>query len=233
MGTISQSDFDKSVAHTIRIELKDGSTLIYWVSVEAKTAFYKLLEMDSISDNENEFIWFYIPQDRLVLVNKKDIIRITFCFDPPNGSQPQYYDNFNKVNNSEERLNTEEEEDPVSEELYLPQLIITHHRQKENIEIAKGVTMESEGYFGNISSYSSLNEGDVEGFNFEYFADEDEWHLLSYKYLRFIDDDGEENFMPFNNLSVVEIERTLIMPDDLLDLYLDRKPKKKNRTKRI
>src|SRR4051812_39102510 len=113
MATISQSDFDKSVAHTIRIELKDGSTLLYRVSAEAKTAFYKLLKMDAISDNENGFLWFYIPQDRLVLVNRKDVIRITFCFDPPTGQEPQYYDNFDRVDNSEELLDTdvEEEED--------------------------------------------------------------------------------------------------------------------------
>lgn len=233
MATISQSDFDKSVAHTIRIELKDGSTLIYRVSVEAKTAFYKFLKMDAVSDNENEFLWFYIPQDRLVLVNKSDIIRITFCFDALDGQEPKYYDNFNIVDPSQELLDPdpEEDDDPAREELYLPQLIITHRRQKENTEIAEGVTMESEGYFDNISSYSSLNEGDVEGFDFEYFDDEKEWHLLAYKYLQFIDDDGEENFMPLNNLSVIEIERPLIMADELLEMHLDRKPNKKNRTK--
>jgi hypothetical protein len=83
METISQSGFDKLVSHTVRIELKNGATLIYYVNLESKAAFYKLLKDDAISDYENDFLWFYIPEDRLVIVNKQEIIRITFCFDPP------------------------------------------------------------------------------------------------------------------------------------------------------
>jgi hypothetical protein len=233
MGTIKQSDFDKLVAHTIRIELKNGLTVIYWVSVESKTAFYKLLKADAISDNENEFLWFYIPEDRLVLVNKKEIIRITFCFDPPNGEEPQYRDNFNLLNTHEESIDVDKKpEGDDIEGLYLPQLIVVHNRQKEKTEIVDGVTMETEGYFGNISSYSNLDEGDVQGLNFEYFHDEGEWALLTYKYLQFIDNDGEENFMPLENLSVIEVERPLLMSDTVLDLYLDRKPKRKTKTKK-
>jgi hypothetical protein len=233
MAIISQSDFDNSVAHTIRIELKNGSTLLYRVSVEAKTALYKILNMEVVSDVETAFIWFYIPHDRLVFVNKKDIIRITFCFDALDVPEPEYYDNFGMLDNSAEAdSDTEDDDEDNSNELYLPQLIITHNRKFENTKIVEGVTIQTEGYFGNISSYSSLNEGDVEGFDFESFVDEDEWQLLTYTYLQFIDDDGEENFMPLDNLSVIEIERLLIMSDETLDLYLNRKTQKKNRTKK-
>lgn len=228
MATIAQSDFDKLVSHTIRIELKDGSTLIYHVSLESKKALRRFLKDYAISDNENDFLWFYIPEDRLVLINKKELIRITFCFDPPNGTQPSYRDNFNILANPEETDNTDE----VDEELYLPQLIVMHNRQHEDTEFVKGVTMKTEGYFGNISSYYSLDAEDIEGFDFDYLEDEEEWVLLTYKYLQFIDDDGEENFMPLDQLSVIEVERPLIMPDSKLDLYLGRKPKKQSRTKK-
>ena len=226
MGIIRQSDCDKLVDHTIRIELKDGVTLIYWVSVESKSAFYNLLKNDAISDAGNEFLWFHVPQDRLVLVNKKEIIRITFCFDPSDGQVPQYRDNFNLLNpHEEESIDVDETSkgDETDEELNPSQLIIVHNRQMEETEIVKGVTMETEGYFGNISSYSSLNDRDVEGFHFEYSEDEEEWILFTYKYLQFIDDDGEENFMPLENISIIEIERPLLMSDETLHLYLDRK----------
>lgn len=224
MEPISQEAFDKLVSHTLRIELEDGSTLIYYVSAESKTAFFNFLKTDAISGIEKDFLWFYIPKDRLVLINKKDIIRITFCFDHGIETEPDYYDNFNVVNEIKEEIDSEFEknEDFTGEELYLPQLIIAHRRKKENTEIVKGVTMETEGYFGNISSYSDLNTGDVDGFYFSYLEVENEWHLTCYKYLQFIDNDGEQNFMPLSNLSVIEIERTLIMPDETLDLYLGR-----------
>lgn len=224
MGVIKQSDFDKLVTHTVRIELKDGSTLIYWVSVESKTALYQLIKKDAISDNDNEFLWFYIPEDRLVLINKKQIMRITFCFDPPDGKDPQYHDNFGLVISEEEELeNGETIETNAGNEIFIPQLIIAHNRQLEKTEIVDKVTMQTEGYFGNVSSYSDLSEGDVEGFEFEYIDDEEEWVLTTYKYLQFVDDDGEDNFMPLENLFVIEAERPLLMSDEKLDLYLNRK----------
>lgn len=241
METISQSDFDNFVSHTIRIELKEGFVLTYQVSAEAKKAFRELLVANTLSsDYGNEFLWIYIPNDRLALVNKKNIIRITFCFDSPEGSELQYCDNFSILEKLKEedddQMNIEIEEDDIEPEKdyerYLPQLIIMHNRQLEDMEIVKGVTMKDEGYFGNISFYSSLNSGDIDGCDFEYFNDEEELILVTYDYLQFIDDDGEENFMPFDNLSVIEVERPLIMTDELLDNYLGRKSKGKSKAKK-
>ncbi len=224
MNTISQSEFDKLADHTIRIELMGGLRLVYNVSVEAKTSFLNLLKKDAVSEYEKDFLWFSIPKDRLVLVNKKEIIRITFCFDPGSGTEPDYFDNFNVTDSFNDEPDLDDEIDEIfpDDELYLPQLIIAHKRKKENTEIVKGVTMKTEGYFGNISSYSNLNIGDVEGFNFDYQKEEDDWRLICSKYLQFIDNDGEQNFMPLSNLSVIEIERKLIMSDETLELYLER-----------
>jgi hypothetical protein len=231
MAIISQSNFDKLVSHTIRIELNDGSTLIYNVSKESKTAFHHLLKVDDISDYENEFLWVYIPEDRLVLVNKKEIVRFTFCFDPLQAGEPKYRDNFAVIDISEEQDEVDDRQQP-EEEPDLPQLILKHNRQHEDTEFVSGVAMKTEGYFGNVSSYYSLDAGDVEGFDFEYLEDMEEWNLLTYKYLQFIDDDGEENFMPLQQLSVIEIERPLIMPDQKLDQYVGRKPRKQPRKRK-
>jgi hypothetical protein len=230
MMEVNQPDLDAAVAHTIRIELMNDRTLAYWVSPESKRALYKFLARDAISDNSDPgFIWFYIPLDRLVLVNKNDIVRITFCFDPGIDPRPKYRDNFNLSDTAGDPTGVEDPEDEndrKADETCIPQLIVMHHRQLEDEEFVKGVTMKSEGYFGNISSYSSLEQGDVEGFDFDYHDGEEQWVLMTWKYLQFADDDGEENFMPLHNLTVIEIERPLLMSDATLDRYLERKTKK-------
>lgn len=234
METITREDFDNIVSHTIRIELKDGNLLILNVTVEAKKAFAKLLRDDVYSELENEFLWVYIPRDRLLLVNKNEIIRITFCFEPVMGEEPAYFDNFNVVDKTDlpAEINDDLKEENGEMQPYLPQLIIMHNRQMENNEVVQGVTMKTEGYFGNISTYSSLSSGDVDGISFEFFDDKEEWILLTYKYFQFIDDDGEENFMPFKNLSIIEIERPLLMSDESLNKYLGRKSKKQPKRKK-
>lgn len=237
MATISRDDFDSLVSHTIRIELKDGSVLILNVSVEAKKAFSKHLRNNTISYLENNFLWIYIPGDRLIFINENEVIRITFLFEPVMGEVPEYVDNFNVLYKTDlpaddDNMEDSFEEDNDEDEFYLPQLIIMHNRQMENGEVVPGVTMKTEGYFGNVSSYSSLNAGDVYGIDFEFFDDDEKWILLTNKYLQFIDDDGEENFMPFKNLSIIEVERPLLMSDQMLHQYLDRKSKKQPKRKK-
>lgn len=239
MLEIDESDLDLGVAHTILVELMDGRTLVYWVSAESKRAFYRFLAIDDVSGHRDEpgFIWLYIPLDRLVLINKSDIVRITFCFDAGIDPNPEYRDNFNMSPAGEQTKDPDDPGDPDDgeaddEEPYIPQLIVMHHRQWEVKNFMKGDAAKSEEYSGNISSYSSLEEGDVAGFDFDYSDIDEAWILTTTKYLRFMDDDGEENLMPLHNLSVIEIERRLLMSDETLELYLDRKTKKKSRTKK-
>lgn len=230
MEDISKDDFDKLVSHTARIEMVDGGILHYEISAESKKAFRELLLNDGISSYDKEFLWFYIPEDRLVLINQKDIIRITFLFDMPTMGEAVYFDNFKIMDNiwqeTEPEMKEEENEFHVpGVESDLPQLIMMHRRKMEDSEIVYGVSMKTEGYYGNISFYTSLSKSDIGGLDFVYHDDEEEWVLLTYKYFQFIDEDGEENFMPLKNLSVIEIERSLIMPDQTLDLYLGRDTK--------
>jgi|GEM_PF-4924759 len=221
MDGISQSDFDKNVTHTIRIELMDGDVLIYRVSIESKNALRRTLLNEDFNESKREFLWIYIPHDRLVFINKKDLVRITFCFDPIQDTQTPYIDNFSSTVSIEEESvddQTPKENDLIDD--FIPQLIIKHNRQMETTEVVKGVTMSVDAYFDNISSYSSLNEGDLSGFEFYHDEDLDEFELIQYEYLQFIDDDGEENFMPTCNLSVIETERPFFMTDELLGIYL-------------
>ena len=218
MKNISQSDFDQFVSHTIRIEIMNGVVLIYYVTAESKVAFENILQDETYADLELDFLWIYHPHDRITFINKKEIIRITFCFDLP--ADVQYFDNFQVKH----YLGEEDDEYELQKE-DIPQLIIMHNRQMEDTELVKGVTMKTDGYYGNVSFYSSLDKGDIEGFEFDYFEETEEFELLTYNYLQFIDDDGERNYMPLHNISVVEVERPLLMTNKLLDIYLGKKSK--------
>lgn len=231
MKTITPSEFDKRVSHTIRIELQDGHLLLYQVSVESKQAFQKSLGNEKYGGWGCDYIWFYIPEDRIVFVNKKDVTRITFLYDLSPETEPQYVDNFSEMDepggdlfDSEviEEFEPDELEEFLPEEDVIPQLIIRHHRNKETMQIVNGVTMTKKAYFENISYYSSLQEGEVSGFDFYYSEDMLELEMSVGPYLQFMDDDGEENFMPMRNLSVIEVERRFILNDTMLDCYLNR-----------
>jgi hypothetical protein len=192
------------------------------VSAASKDAFQQTLLAENHGDFTHEYIWIYIPADRLVFINKKDITRITFCYEPVPGTTPKYFDNFSRVDEPEKELFDSHVIDDIDiDEDSIAQLIVKHHRQKETTQIVKGVTVSKEAYFDNISYYSSLGEGDVNGFEFNYSDDMDEFELIVGQYLQFIDDDGEENFMPLSNLSVIEIQRPLIMNDEMLKRYLE------------
>ena len=230
MENFSQDDIDQVVSHTIRIELIDGTILHYMVIPEAKKAFRDQLINDSISVYDKEFLWFYIPEDRLVLINEKDIVRITFCFDVPMTGEAEYSDNFKVLEKFPREIEEggSEEENELNgsgSEWDLPELIIKHRREMEDSEIVEGVTMKTEGFYGNVSYYFDMSENEVSGFEFEFYDDVEEWVLLASKYFQFIDEDGEENFMPHKNLSVIEIKRSFIMTDENLDLYLGREKK--------
>lgn len=228
MEDITRDEFDQLVSHTVRIELKDGSILHFTVSPEAKRACRNYLLAESFSVFEKEFLWFYIPEDRLVIINEKDIIRITFCFDMPAVENPEYTDNFKVLEKFPPEIDPDPEDgenemDDEGPAIDLPSLIIKHRREMEDTEIVVGVTTKTEGFYGNISCYFDLSENDVSGFDIDFFEDEEEWVLMTSKYFRFVDEDGEENFMLLKNLSVIEIERSLIMTDEKLALYLGEK----------
>src|SRR5690606_35672032 len=137
-------------------------------------------------------IWFYIPVDRLVLVNVSEIIRVTFCIDSPRGVVPRYCDNFN----FSEEMQSAPDELEEGVEFELPRLIVSHRRAGEEEELVEGVTMKTGGYFGNVSGYSGVGEGDIRGLNFGCVNKEEGPFLITGRYLQFLDDDGEANFMP-------------------------------------
>ena len=230
MENITRDDFDQIVSHTIRIELMDGTFLRYYVSPEAKKAFRELLLNDGFAMYDRDFLWFYIPEDRMVFVKRKEIIRITFCFDVPVTGEAEYSDNFKvqekfPVEIEPDEIEEEDEFDDSGPELDLPDLIIKHRREKEDSEIVDRVTMKTEGFYGNVSFYFDMSEDEINGLDIEYYPDEEEWVLQPTKYFQFIDEDGEENFMPLKNLSLIEIKRSFIMSDEKLDLYLGREKK--------
>ncbi len=85
MATISEKDFDKLVSHTIRIDMSDGTILIYSVTPEEKGYLINFLRnVSNATEKERSgtrLIMFEAYPKRLVFVNTAYMLRLMFCFD--------------------------------------------------------------------------------------------------------------------------------------------------------
>lgn len=238
MGTIKQSEFDELVTHTIRIELKEGTLVQYRLSVEAKQTLWSCLANAHDSEYNTPFIWLYIEGDRLVFINRKEVVRLTFCFDAGVGEESFYYDNFNDIGDDlfdddedeENDAKMKEGESTIVENLEANDAVEEKHENKwktaKQVEylsqlVIKHAGKDTGGYFGNPSFYNSLNEGDIDGLEFDF----EERVCMVSDFINFIDDDGEENFIPKENLVLVEIERRLLLNEAQIDLLVEKKAK--------
>jgi hypothetical protein len=203
---ITESEFDKLVAYTLRIELLNGKVLIYGINTESKKYLINRLRDNADGDFDKEplpFLWFETSLNRKVIVNADEIARITFCFDylqhleKPNA----YYDNFGVVEKDTELLEKSSEGDTrlhVLEEEYLPQAIV-YHKGKE----------PEDNYDANPLLYSSLDEGCLETFNLELEGD-----VPIRQFINLIDNDGEETFIPMKQIIIMEFDSNLMFSEE-------------------
>lgn len=160
-----------------------------------------------------QFLWFNIDLERMVIINVESIARVTFCFDYiqqiEQGSA--YYDNFNILHKDtflEERKTKEGEVRlHVIEDHSLPQAIV-YHKGKAPDDL----------YEDNPITYSDLEDLCLEGLNFELEGEEP-----LRQFINFSDDDGEENFIPLNQVMIMEFDASLMYgeEDDYEDLEED------------
>ena len=81
---MKDSEFDKGVDHTVRIELLNGKVLLYSIDTENKEYLINKLGRNSdgvYEDDRLSFLWFETTYSRQVIVNTNSIVRIIFCFD--------------------------------------------------------------------------------------------------------------------------------------------------------
>jgi hypothetical protein len=226
MRTIKQSEFDELVTHTIRIELKDGTVVQYRLSKEAKETLWNCLTSSDL-DYSNPFVWLYAQGDRIVFINRKEIVRLTFCFDMYVGEESFYFDNFGNI--EDDLLDDEEAEENITEAKNTEETVAeTQENQWKTEKQAKYLSQlvikhkgKEGGYFGNPSFYSSLNDGGFVGLE----IDPEEKVCIVSDFINFIDDDGEENFIPVENLILVELERKLLLDESDIEVLIGKKVK--------
>jgi hypothetical protein len=204
---MKESEFDKLVVHSLRVELLNGQVLRYNLDVESKQYLMRRLRENSDGGDDKQllrFIWFHTSLKRTVIINTDSFVRITFCFDPKDIAQDPdgYYDNFKLIEKETTLEDRETSEGEVRLHVvvdeYIPQAIIYH----------KGIPANDD-YYINPLEYNSLDAGVLAGFEMELEGD------VPYRqFIELIDDDGETSFIPLNEIIVLELETSLIFPDD-------------------
>jgi hypothetical protein len=204
---MKESEFDERVLYTLRIELSNGKLLLYPIDTENKQYLISRLRLNSDGAYQGDrlsFLWFETTYNRQVIVNTNSIARIIFCFDAAVVvvNHGRYRDNFDVLeneNSQDEKLETDaDEEMSFSEEEYLPQAIIYH----------KGSAPE-DNYKSNPLLYSSLDEGCLASFDLELDGNDS-----LRQFINLIDEDGEETFIPLEQIIVMEFDRKLIYTED-------------------
>jgi hypothetical protein len=201
---MKESEFDKSVVYTLRIELVNGRVLLYGIDTQSKQELIETLR-DHAGHEENEnplaFILFETSDKRQVLVNIESVVRITFCFDYAETvkNPRKYYDNFGILDSAgvelEERQpkNGELEMHVVQEE-YIPDGIVLH-KGPASVDL----------YFTNPIVYNSLDEEALAGLDIEA-----EGAFPLRQFINLTDDEGEETFIPMNQIIVLEVAAGVI-----------------------
>lgn len=200
---MEESEYEKRFVYTLRVELSNGKVLVYPIDRENKEYLFNKLNANSESDDNNSllrFLWFETSLARMAIINTNAIARITFLIDPAvhMDNHTAYPDNFNVVEKDTfiEEKGTKEGEVRlyVLEEEYLPQAIIYHKGQAPD-----------DRYSDNPLLYSELSPGCLASFNIEL-----EGELPLRQFLNLTDNDGEETFIPLEQIIVMEFYSNLI-----------------------
>jgi hypothetical protein len=203
-----EARLDELLAFTLRIELQNGRVLIYRIDSENKEYLLNKLRANSEGSEDVEpikFLWFETFLNRHVIINARELVRITFCYDflEQIENTNAYYDNFEVVEKDTSLVSQETEEGEsrmyVLEEAYLPQAIIYH----------KADVLEDE-YTGNPQLFFSLDNGCLGILHLEL-----DGALPLRQFLNLIDNDGEECFIPLQQIIVMEFEGNLFYNEDL------------------
>jgi hypothetical protein len=201
---ISEGGFDQLVDHSLRIELLNGKVLIYNIDIKDKQYLINKLRANADGNEDNiplKFLWFETSLNRSVIINSDSLASITFCFDAGVvNSNSNYVDNFEVVYSEDEHdEEIEEDADEKKEnDIFLPQVIV----------YLKGQNPEDD-YNKNPRTYDSLAPGALAAFNLELDGD-----CPFRQFINLTDDDGEEVFLPLEQIMVMEFDSALMDVED-------------------
>jgi hypothetical protein len=208
---MEESDFDKLVVYTLRVELADGKILRYRIDAENKNDLIERFRERSDGDSEIsrlQFLWFETSHKRRVMINTDSVVRTTFCFDAAAVvKKPEsYYDNFGVVTKetSLEDLETKDGDIRlhVVHEEYIPSAIIYH----------KGKAPEGDHYYTNPMKYDDLQDGELDGLDLEL---EGEYPLR--QFIGLMDEDGEHSFISISQVVVLEVAQNVVVSQEELE----------------
>jgi len=200
MPTISEKEFDQLVHHTIRIDMTDGTLLIYNVTPEEKQFLINFLRNFSSGEVGQEkrtamgLLMFETYPKRLVFINIAYMMRLIFCFDNPLGNSNKYRDNFNILEKDEQ---TEDSFVIETEEILLPQAIIK----------LPGIVSYTDS---DVLTFNSIKAGDLLGLDMEVQEEE----MVVREFIELIDDDGENNFFPVSQIMCMEMDTNIVFEDE-------------------
>lgn len=200
--------FSITMVFTVKIEMMNDTVLLYSLPEEEKDRLQHWLN-DRSSGYKNishSFIGFHALPERYVLVRVNDIARLVIQCDYIDNSSriTEYYDNFNVIpeaNKNIENIDEEFQNDPEFLDFLLdhfyPEIIIKMKGKKEPI-IYSGID-ENENCLAILRGDLVLHHMDKSG------------------YLKVMDEDGEENFIPLKNISCIESNLSLMLPGGCQD----------------
>ncbi|MBO9199400.1 MULTISPECIES: hypothetical protein [Niastella] len=187
---MQEVEFNENVVHTLRIELLNGKVLKYPIDVENKQYLIDSLRLNADGSYEEDrisFLWFETTYSRQVVINEKSIARVIFCIDPAAGVEHQgsYTDNFGII-------------DKGTAEGALPSAIVLH----------KGNAPEDHSQ-RNPLLYPSLVDGCLASFDLEL-----EGKQRLRQFINLIDEEGEESFIPMEQIMVMEFDQSLFYAEE-------------------
>jgi hypothetical protein len=208
--TMDQSEFNKLVVYTLRVELLNGKVLLYRIDADSKNYLIARLRANSDGDEQKpkvQILWFETSHNRQVIINCDSIARVTFCYDYSVllKNPESYFDNFDVVHTEDslEEMPTQDGESRlhVVHEEFIPSGIIYHKGMPTN-----------DDYYTNPLVYHELDEGELGGINFELAGD-----FPLRQFINLTDDEGEEGFIPFDQIIAIEVMKGAIFPDLMQD----------------
>jgi len=205
---VTENDLDQLASHSLRIELLSSMVLIYKISIEQKQQLIARCRDNSAGYDQEmrpfKFLWFETSLKRQVVINIIDIARIVFCYDYNNqlDDPNSYFDNFKVLERDTTIIEEATAEGNVSmhvtTEEFLPRAILYH----------KGISPD-DAYSSNPLLYYELSIGCLGLFGLEL---DDEIPLR--QFINFLDADGEENFIPLNQIIVLEFDDNLLYDEE-------------------
>jgi hypothetical protein len=220
--------------HTFRVELKSGKILRFAIDGARKGDLEEWLREPDVMDPNfsGPFLSFYTNYDRMVFVRIAAVRRFIFCWNPVHGAidAGAYTDPFNI-------MEREKSIEPVTDEvlgdqkdpdwLYDPEPDSETKDSLEPEEINETSETADEPDYNSqldIPDAIVLVDGDEEPILYYDLDDEADslmidnemhFHSLSFgeRFISFADEDGEQNYIPVENILCLDVSRRLVYND--------------------